>query len=84
MSTEREKAAKQLEAYASAEERARQTKELLQAAGAHSHLIVETERLQLRIHYEVKRARMRVDELTPRTPVGTVDFVGVYPEVKKP
>ena len=58
---ERERAAKELEAYAQAEGLLKQAKELLMNAEAFRNLVVETERLQLRMHYEVNRARERLE-----------------------
>ena len=53
--------AKQLESYAAAEEHLKQAKELLIGAGAFPNLVAQAERLQLRIHYEVKRVRQQLE-----------------------
>lgn len=60
---EREQMAMKLEGLASAEERVKQAKEVLVATGAYTHFIVETERLQLRLHYEVNRTRKRLEDM---------------------
>lgn len=63
MSTEREKAAKQLESLLAAEEHLKQAKESLMAADEYAWLIAATEKLQLDVHFKVKRARLTLEAM---------------------
>lgn len=51
-----------------AEEKARHVKDLLTAADVHSSLIVDAEKLQLQIHFELKRLNKKLAVLEEVAP----------------
>ena len=46
-----------------AEQKLVEVKELLQVADAFNWLVMEAEKLQLRVHYDVMRAKAKVEEM---------------------